>query len=139
VVSVLLLVVWVGSTRVNMTLFGNRRAEFQFTLGLCGMVWRPDDSGAGTRPAFEYWQRPHAVRWDFSYEVHRSVQLVTVPLWCPLSVSGLCAAAAWRLDTLARHRARAGLCPKCHYNRTGLPPQAVCPECGTAPSVAPSN
>jgi rubrerythrin len=37
---------------------------------------------------------------------------------------------AWHLDTLARRRARLNFCPKCNYDRTGLPKDAVCPECG---------
>lgn len=40
---------------------------------------------------------------------------------------------AWRLDVLARRRARIGLCAKCHYDRAGLAASTVCPECGTAP------
>jgi hypothetical protein len=31
-----------------------------------------------------------------------------------------------------------GRCQKCNYDRTGLPPQAPCPECGAAP-VAPTS
>jgi hypothetical protein len=52
--------------------------------------------------------------------------VVTVPL-----VTGT--AAAWRLDLLARRRERAGCCPKCNYDRRGLPGASVCPECGAVP------
>jgi len=37
-----------------------------------------------------------------------------------------------RLDMLARRRARIGCCPKCNYDRAGLAPGSVCPECGAA-------
>ncbi len=53
-------------------------------------------------------------------------------LWFPASIALLAALTAWHLDTLARRRTRIGLCPKCSYNRTGLPPASVCPECGAA-------
>jgi hypothetical protein len=57
------------------------------------------------------------------------------PLWLPAALSLGATGGAWRLDTLARRRACAGLCPKCHYDRTGLAASAVCPECGAAPGV----
>ena len=60
--------------------------------------------------------------------------LVMVPLWMPVTASLLPTALAFRLDTLARRRERGGvnLCPTCHYDRTGLAGDAVCPECGAA-------
>ncbi len=54
-----------------------------------------------------------------------------VPLWIPFIATAMCCGVAWRLDTLARRRARLNLCPKCNYDRTGLASGAVCPECGT--------
>ena len=59
---------------------------------------------------------------------------VTIPLWMPLAPTLLATAAAWRLDALARRRARAGVCAKCGYDRAGLAASAVCPECGAAAS-----
>jgi hypothetical protein len=53
-----------------------------------------------------------------------------IPMWLPAVFSILISALAWRLDTLARRRARAHLCPKCGYDRSGLVAGAVCPECG---------
>jgi hypothetical protein len=57
---------------------------------------------------------------------------VIVPLWLPISVSLVAAVVAWRLDILSRRRARLNLCPTagCNYDRTGIPPDAKCPECG---------
>ena len=60
---------------------------------------------------------------------------VSIPLWPLVAASALATALAFRLDTLARRRARMHLCAKCHYDRTGLAGDAVCPECGTAPST----
>jgi hypothetical protein len=58
--------------------------------------------------------------------------ILLIPLWIPLTGALFATAAAWRLDALARRRARAGLCSKCHYDRAGLASSAVCPECGAA-------
>ncbi len=45
-------------------------------------------------------------------------------------VLGVPAVRRWR-------RPYPGVCPKCNYNRTGLPTQAVCPECGAAATLPP--
>ena len=37
--------------------------------------------------------------------------------------------ATWGYDVYARQRSK-GLCPKCCYDRTGLAPTSICPECG---------
>jgi hypothetical protein len=42
-----------------------------------------------------------------------SMQQLLLPLWLLLAPTLLATAAAWRLDALARRRARAGRCPKC--------------------------
>jgi hypothetical protein len=57
---------------------------------------------------------------------------VMVPLWVPAGVAMAAAAGAWRLDALARRRARVGFCCGCGYDRAGLAAGAVCPECGVA-------
>ena len=54
-----------------------------------------------------------------------------LPLWIPIFAFGGAGLLAWRLDTLARRRARVGFCPKCNYDRTGLMAGAKCPECGS--------
>lgn len=48
---------------------------------------------------------------------------VPLLLWTP-------AALLLRSGTLARRRAVMGSCPACGYDRRGLAPGAVCPECG---------
>ncbi len=59
-----------------------------------------------------------------------------IPLLSPIVLAAGITVAAWRLDTLARRRANKHLCPKCAYSRTGLAAGAVCPECGAAAPVA---
>jgi hypothetical protein len=77
-------------------------------------------------------------RWHFYWlpRAHRdsSVTAIHIPLWIPALPLLLATAAAWRLDTLARRRLRAGAhhCPICNYDLTGLPTRTgACPECGT--------
>jgi hypothetical protein len=57
---------------------------------------------------------------------------VAAPLWMLLIPLALITAAAGRTDTLDRRRARAGVCPSCGYDRAGIAPGALCPECGAA-------
>ena len=56
---------------------------------------------------------------------------VWVPLWAPLLLALCSSSIAWRFDTLARRRSHPHLCSSCRYNRTGLAPETICPECGT--------
>ncbi|HZW11371.1 MAG TPA: hypothetical protein VFF69_15815 [Phycisphaerales bacterium] len=46
-----------------------------------------------------------------------------------LSAGLLAAGGGWLLFRVARD---ANVCANCHYDRTGLPAGAVCPECGSA-------
>lgn len=60
---------------------------------------------------------------------------VSLPFWLPVTIALAVTLTAWRFTILARRRERLGLCPKCNYNRTGLAPAAVCPECGAQPAA----
>ncbi|HMN40561.1 MAG TPA: hypothetical protein PKE29_06910 [Phycisphaerales bacterium] len=60
--------------------------------------------------------------------------MLTMPLWAPAVGILFITAIAWRLDTLARRRVRAHLCPKCRYDRAGLAMGVACPECGSQPA-----
>lgn len=77
--------------------------------------------------------------WGSYILIGTSVEWLAMPLWPLLTASTVVAAAGWRADLLARRRAAPGFCPTCSYDRAGLAPQAVCPECGAAPAVASSN
>ena len=103
-----------------------------------GEVWvawwpLPDD------PLGSYWLAsvPKTIP-EWGWWVHSDVRGLftarSVPLWIPIVLVACATLAAWRLDSLARRRANPGVCPKCNYDRTGLAPTAVCPECGTKPS-----
>ena len=57
----------------------------------------------------------------------------SIPIWNALALLVPATTLAWLFDTLARRRAHLNLCPACHYDRTGLPPQSPCPECASPP------
>ena len=132
VVSVVLLVVWVGSGWCGVCLTSDRRFFANIVQGQARL-----HHTNGT-----YFDPPRVGWWSVD---HFSLQLgfhcsdlrawawqAFIPLWPFVVVSCAITALGWRLDTLARRRARVGLCPKCNYNRAGLAPGAVCPECGSA-------
>ncbi|HVU65014.1 MAG TPA: hypothetical protein VHC70_13620, partial [Phycisphaerales bacterium] len=83
---------------------------------------------------------PHALpSWGWGltwwFEFHGSSAafhwIVLIPIW-PLAVSALAASMlAWRLEVLARRGAAIPRCPRCGYDRSGLPLLAECPECGS--------
>jgi hypothetical protein len=52
-------------------------------------------------------------------------------IWPLAAFSLMATGLAWGLDSVARRRARVGRCPKCNYDRAGIPGNAKCPECGT--------
>jgi hypothetical protein len=54
-----------------------------------------------------------------------------IPMWCIVPATVLVSTIAWRLDAIARARAAVPRCPRCGYDRTGLPLLAECPECGS--------
>ena len=82
-------------------------------------------------------QNPPVFSWWFHIESSAGNWLIIIPLWAiAVPLAGI-TAIAWRLDTLARRRARAGLCHQCHYDRAGLPSIAPCPECGASSPHSP--
>ncbi len=131
VVTALLVVVWVGSGWWN--LYGHIGPS-AFAIGN-GVLAVPSSLspymllGWGIeRSEWIEW------RWWFGEFVYAVEDWYEIPLWLVVAGSTVFTGAAWRLDTLARRRARLNLCPtgECNYDRTGLVAEAVCPECGAA-------
>jgi len=85
----------------------------ELSISGSGWEWLPHWGGLGTPIAWAY--------------------IVCVPIWMPLVCAAFPAWAVWRGDY--RRRARLNLCPNCNYDRTGLSAGAVCPECGSPPSL----
>ena len=139
-VSVLLVVVWVGSGWWGFLWMSPRRFG---CVVWAGQIKAGHHTLVNPQPEFEFLHPPgetYHLYWSFSGGTSSTVGLAAFPIWSLVLPSLLVTAAARRLDTLARRRARAGLCPKCDYDRTGLTPTALCPECGTpAPAPPPAT
>ena len=137
VVSVLLLVVWVGSGWCSAGWWVSGTGWVGVEAGRFGIA--PFIRSTLGREPGVYGPLPWHVNWGWFWvnsAQHRRADL-WIPLWPAPAGSLLITVAAWRLDTIAPRRARIGFCPKCSYNRTGLAPGAVCPECGAAAIVPP--
>ena len=78
---------------------------------------------------FEWWFR------GMPYDSTAGYGYLLVPLWFPLLLVGVPTMLIWRSDRRGRRAERGKVCPKCGYDRTGLPPERVCPECGMPVSV----
>src|SRR5262245_6536099 len=83
-------------------------------------------------------------RWHWWFEcfADRSGFMFSVPLWIPAAAAGFFSLRFWREDiraALGRRKALKGLCHQCLYDRTGLSPEALCPECGAPPWHARSS
>ena len=132
VVTVLLLVLWIGSAQWGWILSTRGGYNYSVSSGQCGFTHQAIASDAYL-PSWNYGRLPLSFRLGFTCTRQGANWYVFVPLWAPALASLLCAATAWRLDELAHRRARSGLCKKCGYDRAGLVLEAVCPECGAAP------
>jgi hypothetical protein len=133
-VTVLLLVVWIGSGWWGLWWWNSGGDCAAVAMGsvVMGTQDYPVPASA-TGLSIEH-SVPKSFRWWFWSSDHNgpTAWQVFIPLWLPLSGMLLATAIAWRLDTLARRRAQLNLCPKCTYDRTGLAPNAKCPECGAS-------
>ena len=133
-VTVLLVVVWIGSGRlavrwisIDHDIWGVINGTAFYLPGGEGPVQGGPGLDCCWMPEFRMW-------WNFKARGPEGGLLVSIPLWSMTLVCLAATSAAWRLDTLARRRARPTphLYPKCNYDRTGLRGGAVCPECGSA-------
>jgi hypothetical protein len=143
VVTVLLLVTWIGSawcilrwvsSSGNCLYLHAGRVAFAHEPQIYGPIMPPGWHAQKAGPAFWWWfeKRPLITGWTMS-----------APLWPLVLLAPFITFAAWRFDVLARRRARLNFCPKCNYDRTGLRDgangRAVCPECGAAPAGSSST
>jgi hypothetical protein len=144
VVTVLLIAAWLCSGWWQLDWQSATGRRLEVARGQI-MYWRYGWGGTG-QPTFTGWYLRRVVddstgqhafgMWWRGPGINRA--FASVPLLLLAGTSLAMSAVAGRLDTLAR-RARLNLCSKCHYDRTGLPVDAVCPECGAAASGSTSS
>ena len=73
-------------------------------------------------------------RWWFEGGVWGGSWRLSIPIWLLACLAAFVVVLTLRLDARARRRANVHLCRKCTYDRTGLAPGALCPECGSPPA-----
>ncbi|HMN42893.1 MAG TPA: hypothetical protein PKE29_18785 [Phycisphaerales bacterium] len=142
-VTVLLVVVWVGSGWWYATGVSSKGWIVSIGLGRVALVDGRTIAGSSAAPRLG-WSLDSIGHFEMQWLPTGSLvarppamAFVSMPLWAGVLCLGAAAAWAWRLDTLARRRAggRLNLCPKCNYDRAGIGAGAVCPECGAAPTA----
>ncbi len=140
VLSVVLVTVWIGSGWWYAAYTWRGGAEVDVAVGLV-IVGQADPAMNWPLPGWDVGPRELSYDWWFHGSADRSADLswwwFGTPLWLPTASLLLATAAAWRLDAIARRRARAGCCAKCGYDLRGLRDGVVCPECGAAAASAP--
>jgi hypothetical protein len=139
VVTVLLVVVWIGSGWISRTWCFRSGRTLVVEAGELWCIYPLKSSFQLTPEEIEMLEGNngwHSFRffWSPQWDRNKVTTRVNCPLWIPILITILPTAIAWRLDALARRRERAArlnLCPKCNYDRAGLAKGAVCPECGS--------
>ncbi len=132
VLTVLLLVVWVGSAFVYCGLDGLPTFEVSVSDGAFCLVcehpwsWSPLQVELyhgfnGDRKLWSWWFNSYSGPGGWNGDV----SWILVPIWFVAVVLGLPTMWLWHRD---RHRT-ANLCPKCAYDLRGNT-SGVCPECG---------
>jgi hypothetical protein len=126
-VTVLLLVVWIGSG----WFYSIRAARIAIGCAHGSLVVAPNGDG---RSMPTWWWGWHFYRIPAGFDLwfsYKGEYDWSVPLWVLIAPLGASTALAWRADARAHNaRARLNLCPKCNYDRAGIAADANCPECG---------
>jgi hypothetical protein len=135
-VTVLLVVVWIGSGW--WTLSWRCSSAIGFTVNSGSFMVRCAKQGGAQGAVNAGWFGGYlesGLRWWVDWDNTPRSWAIFVPLWLPAIAALVVTTLAWRLDTLARRRAKLNLCPTkgCDYDRTGLAIGAACPECGKTP------
>jgi len=130
VLMALLIVSWIGSAWLHFSWRWQDESGFAISQGRVD-TWGPANSTDWPQSPGPYLAQSGKARQGLRFDWKaRWSSGFSVPLWFPVLLGAGMTCLAWRLDSLARRRERAGLCPKCYYDRKGLPPDTVCPECG---------
>lgn len=131
VVTVVLLVVWIGSGWWSVHYFPPGHSVIGVSVGQVHvaqttMANDPSLVGLHTHGPMRF-----RFKWWFDRNGLSTAQQWSVPMWVVVLPVGLGTLGLWWLDAQATRRERRGRCAGCCYDRTGLAANAVCPECGT--------
>lgn len=137
VITVLLLVVWIGSAWR-----GVARVSSNWSISTVGGQFVYNSLPHTVPPVHRTWnivRVPSQVKFNWWYSSaypmgpgRGSMWALQIPMWPLVLLTLATTSTAWWLDVLAQRREREGKCPKCGYDRAGLASGAVCPECGRA-------
>ena len=133
---VALVVVWAASAWVWITVPLAEKGELMLVHGQLRLtLGAPEEIGPS--PVLTILPfRAGKIRFNFDGYQTRWLRVTIVPVWVFAAPLALATALLWRSELAARRRARAGLCPTCHYDLAATPAGAPCPECGTPTSSA---
>jgi hypothetical protein len=146
-VTVLLVVVWIGSGWVYVTRGGaTGSASIEVRAGAFTYFYDAGQLAYARRRVPNYVLKSPTVAWGTNgyrvcpnwlprWEMGKEITSIEVPLWVFTAAALLFTAVAWFLDILARRRSLTH-CPNCNYDRAGIAGDAKCPECGALPVVA---
>jgi hypothetical protein len=137
-VTLLLVVVWFVSGSFSATWGSKAGYKFDLIKGGVFFAYSPATVDGASVIGWELSEvNPRFADWQWCDWVPTCGRYSPLPGWYVLvpllflaAPCSLVTATAWRIDTLARRRARLNLCPKCNYDRAGIAKDAVCPECG---------
>jgi len=135
VLTVLLLVVWIGSGWISAVYHRPHGRAVGVAVGVIGVIGSFDDDRVVMPIGLEVVSGSFELQWWFHRGNVGGRTETAVPLWLPAVLSLLATAAAWRADAKYIRRARAGLCAGCGYDRAGLAAGSACTECGIAPDA----
>jgi len=133
-VTVLLVVVWIGSAWRELGWYTARATNVHIAGGQMGFLYFSGKGSSSAQPGLHWEPVNWPFKWWFFWVHNAYYTSLMIPCWLPLACVLPPTVVAWRRDTLARCRAKLNLCPKCGYDRTGLAAGAKCPECGAVPA-----
>lgn len=135
----LLTIIWVGS----LWFYASYRFEHTRWIVVAGRFQIESDltlfggPGEWHRWQFDYLKMnslPRTMYWRFDYspaDGFGSIPRIWIPLWSFVLLAGVPTGVLFTRDALARRRlSMQGKCPSCKFDLTGLPANALCPECG---------
>lgn len=130
--TVPLAAVWIGSVRWS----GVYVIQSGALIGTDGsaLCWRGAlPTGVHVPPGFSWGREAGRLNWLLFVDVSMGLRYYYIPLWIPFALACIPTVIMWRNDRRLSGCTRPDLCDACGYDRRGLAPDAVCPECGVAP------